>query len=128
MAQVLVMVENSLAEAFAAIDALVAAGVVPRIGSPVLKALYVLGWQDGVVDAGPAALPATLGLTEPELALALRALEQAGTISLRPVGRGGLAVELLTLSGAFSNDPSAKMLGWWRYYFIVNVEDENEAS
>jgi hypothetical protein len=128
MAQVLVMVENSLAEAFGAIDALVAAGSIPRVGGPVLKALYVLGWQDGFVSSGPARLPATLGLTEPELALALRALEQAGAIALRPLGGSGLAVELLALSGVLGNGTCAKPLSWWRYYFIMNVEDGNDAA
>ena len=120
MAYLVVMVENQLADAYEAIDALADRGVLGVVESTVLKSLYAAGWDDGFVAGHFEEMSERFGLSASAFITALTALEHHGATRLRPLASGECSVELLTLSQAVSSNGAR--LGWWRYYFVVDAD------
>ena len=126
MSRLVVMMPNTLARAFEAIDRLADEGSLRPSDGAILKAFYAAGWKDGFV-AGPLdLLSRSLAVSEKRLMASIAALDKIQAVEMRALPGGAISVELLSLSRPWIAGDVA--LGWWQYFLVDDEPEEDNAS
>ena len=115
MSQKILVLPNTMQQAYAGIDELFEASIFSGPAARLLKALYAHGWDDGLVCLDANDLCTSTGLSSSSIELAMYELLSNGLVRVRPDAQNDV-LELVVLANLEANMWSK--LAWWRYCLI----------
>ena len=119
MSQKILVLPNSMPQAFAGMDGLFETGVLSARAALLLKALYAHGWDDGVVCLDAKGLMTSTGFCSASLEHAMFELLNNGLVRIRE-GANTHVVELAVLANLEANVWSK--FAWWHYRLLDGHE------